>query len=113
MSEQLKERLKNAAVAVVMDLNHIEFSHRAYEHKRQLIRSASSVAANYRAACRAKSKKDFIYKLAIVEEECDETLFWLEFLKALKVEVPNYDKHQKEFDEILAIIVTSIKSAKR
>jgi len=46
----------------------------------QLLRSATSVAANYRAACRARSRADFIFKLGIVEEEADETVFWLEFL---------------------------------
>lgn len=47
---------------------------------RQLIRSATSVAANYRSACRSRSRSDFINKLGIVEEEADETLFWLEML---------------------------------
>lgn len=102
-----------AAVKLVRDLDFIDFGHRAFEHKRQLIRSAPSVAANYRDACRAKSRRDFIYKLSMVEEECDESLFWLEFMQALEIEVPNYEVHPKEFDEILAIIVTSIKSAKK
>lgn len=48
---------------------------------RQLLRSATSVGANYRAACRAKSKADFIYKLGIVEEEIDESAYWLELLE--------------------------------
>lgn len=102
-----------AAVNLVRDLDFIDFKHRAHEQKRQLMRCAPSVAANYRAACRGKSKKDFIYKLSIVEEECDETLFWLEFLKAIEVDVPNYDDHHKEFNEILAITVASIKRARQ
>ena len=52
-----------------------------FETVKQLIRSAGSVGANYRAACRAKSKADFIYKLEIVLEEADESLYWLEVSK--------------------------------
>ena len=52
-----------------------------FETAKQLIRSAGSVGANYRAACRAKSKADFIYKLEIVLEEADESLYWLEVSK--------------------------------
>ncbi|HET6992062.1 MAG TPA: four helix bundle protein, partial [Bacteroidia bacterium] len=51
----------------------------------QLLKSSSSVAANYRAACRAKSKADFINKIKIVEEEADESLFWLEYIHDVKL----------------------------
>jgi four helix bundle protein len=71
------------------------------------------VAANYRAACRARSKADFINKLGIVEEEADETLFWLEMLiengKVKKDEVLGL---YKEIDEIVAIFSASHKTAK-
>ena len=75
----------------------------------QLARSASSTGANYRAACRAKSKPDFINKLKIVEEELDETMFFLELLVELNPELkekitPIY----KEGNELLSIIVSSI-----
>nr|WP_067056310.1 four helix bundle protein [Mucilaginibacter sp. L294] len=75
----------------------------------QLARSASSTGANYRAACRAKSKADFINKLKIVEEELDETMFFLELLVELNPELkekitPIY----KEGNELLSIIVSSI-----
>ncbi len=79
----------------------------------QLLRSATSVGANYRAACRAKSRADFINKLKIVEEECDETLYWLELLIAggwLKSGVVS--NLAKEGNEILAIVVASIKTAR-
>ena len=71
-------------------------------------RSASSTGANYRAACRAKSKNDFINKLKIVEEELDETLFFLELLTELNPELT--EKIQviyKEGNELLSIIVAS------
>ena len=79
----------------------------------QAFRSGTSVAANYRAACRGRSKAEFISKLAIVEEEADETLFWLEILKEMNI----YDKAaidllMRENNEIIAIIVSSIKTAR-
>ncbi len=80
----------------------------------QIIKSSTSTAANYRSAGRAKSSKDFIAKLGIAEEECDEKLFWLEMileanLASQEVILPI----KQEASEILAIIVTSIKTAKK
>ena len=80
----------------------------------QIFRSGTSVAANYRSACRGRSKAEFISKLSIVEEEADETLFWLEVINEMKV--CNYEKLDalmRENDEILAIVVASIKTAKK
>ncbi|MCC7508029.1 MAG: four helix bundle protein [Planctomycetes bacterium] len=78
---------------------------------RQLLRSSLSVGANYRAACRAKSRKDMIAKLAIVEEECDESVNWLEVI----AETEMISKRRltgliKEGNEILAMTVASIKT---
>jgi four helix bundle protein len=76
----LKSRTRAFAVRVV------EFVEKAPKSKLtdvvayQLIRSVTSVAANYRAVCRSRSRADFVSKLGIVEEEADETLFWLEML---------------------------------
>ena len=79
----------------------------------QMFRSGTSVAANYRAACRGRSKAEFVSKLAIVEEEADETLFWLEIIKAMEIlKEPIVDNLIKESNEILAIIVASIKTVK-
>jgi four helix bundle protein len=77
----------------------------------QLIRCSSFVGANYRASQRAKSTADFINKLKIVEEEADESSFFLEIIKSqdLKFEI---EKLLKESNEILAIVVASIKTAK-
>ena len=78
---------------------------------RQIIRSATSVGANYRAACRAKSTADFINKLKIVEEEADETLYWLELI--VEAELLSEKKLAaliKETDEIIAMTVASIKT---
>ena len=80
----------------------------------QIFRSGTSIAANYRSACRARSKAEFISKLAIVEEEADETLFWLEVIKEMKIfHYEKLDALMKENDEILAIVVASIKTAKK
>jgi len=80
----------------------------------QIFRSGTSVAANYRSACRARSKADFISKLSIVEEEADETLFWLEVINEMKIfHYEKLDALMKENDEILAIVVASLKTAKK
>ena len=80
----------------------------------QLIRSATSVGANYRAACRAKSRPDFISKMKTVEEECDETRYWLDLLIATDLLQPAKASNLvREGNEILAIVVASIKTARR
>lgn len=87
---------------------------KAWAIGRQLVRSGTSVAANYRAAARAKSRADFIHKLGTVEEECDETLFWLELIVRSGL-LPESRLHSiiQEADEILAIVVASIRTARR
>jgi four helix bundle protein len=80
----------------------------------QILRSGTSVGANYRSACRARSKPDFISKMGIVLEEADETAYWLELLTEAKL-VP-YDTVAgsiKEANEIVAMSVSSIKTARR
>ena len=80
----------------------------------QLIRCSSSVGANYRAAQRAKSGKDFINKLKIVEEEADESMYWLElFTMAMPEKKITIDGLHAEASELLAITVASIKTARR
>jgi four helix bundle protein len=80
----------------------------------QIIGSSSSAASNYRAACRGKSKEDFIYKLKIVEEELDETLFFYEMLaefnSSFRLELREMFK---ECNELLSIIVSSINTASK
>jgi len=80
---------------------------------RQLIRCGTSVGANYRAACRARSQADFVAKLKIVEEECDEAAYWMELLVESEL-VPAHllQGLRQEADELLAITVSSIKTAR-
>ena len=81
---------------------------------RQLIRCSSSVGANYRASQRGKSTADFINKLKIVEEEADESIYWLElFLEVLNENHVEVNRLKVEANELLAITVASIKTAKK
>ncbi len=78
---------------------------------KQLLRSATSVGANYRAACRGKSAADVLHKLAIVEEEADESLYWLELIIESNTMPENKLAELKnEINEIIAMIVASIKT---
>ena len=80
----------------------------------QLFRSGTSVGANYRAVCRARSKADFIAKLGIALEEADETLYWLEILAETKIiKTHIIDSLMKEANELVAIFVSSLNTAKK
>ena len=81
---------------------------------RQFLRSGTSLAANYRSACRARSAADFISKISIVAEEADETLFWFELLsEADLVKVNLIEPLMKECQELLKIFSASFATAKR
>jgi len=111
MVEILKRRTKAIGVEGILLSKSIEHSRFGDVVARQLIRSATSVGANYRAAVRAKSTADYINKLKIVEEEADETLYWLEVSEScglLKADEINLLK--SELHEIIAIVVATIKS---
>ena len=76
----LRQRTKAFAIRIVKLTESMPISQAGYVIGKQVLRSGTSVAANYRAVCRARSKADFISKLGIVVEEIDETLFWLELI---------------------------------
>ncbi len=77
----------------------------------QIVRSGTSVGANYRAVCRARSDREFISKMNIVLEEADETLFWLEIIKEkLWISKAELDTIWKEGNELTAIFVSSLKT---
>ena len=79
----------------------------------QILRSATSIGANYRAACRSKSLKDFVNKLKIAEEEADETLYWLEVIESVGLfRSGKIYPLKTELNELIAIFVSSIKTAK-
>ena len=78
--QEFKKRTKRIALDAIRLVNSLPRGRSADVIGRQLLRSATSIGANYRAACRAKSKADLIAKLVIVEEEADESLYWMELL---------------------------------
>jgi len=111
---QLKNRTKEYAKNVIRLCRKLPNNREGRLIGNQMFRSGTSIAANYRAACRGRSKAEFISKLAIVEEEADETLFWLELIKEMSISKdPVIDLLMKEGNEIVAIIVSSIKTVKR
>ncbi len=111
--EELRERTKRFAISIVRLFRSLPRSDEARVIGRQLLRSATSVAANYRAVCRARSKAEFIAKIGVVVEEADETVFWLELLVESGI-VPK-DRVAAvlaEAQEILAIVAASQRTAK-
>lgn len=109
----LKHRTKRFALDVVRLCSVLPPRVEVQIISRQLIRAATSVAANYRSACRGKSKADFISKLATVEEEADESSFWLELLQELSVsDKPELPRLIDEAGQLVAIMVSSKKTAR-
>ena len=112
--ENLKERTMAFAQRVLEVVDALPEGTKGWAIGKQLVRSGTSVAANYRAANRAKSTADFIHKMGTVEEETDETLFWLELIVRSKL-LPEAQLRSlmDESNELLAIAVASIRTAKR
>jgi len=112
--QDLKARTKRFALDVIRYCRALPRADEFQIIRRQLIRSATSVAANYRAAQRGKSKADFINKLGTAEEEADESLLWLECLDELAThEHAELKRLLKEADELVAILTSSRKSARQ
>lgn len=113
MVEQLKIRSKQIGLEVIKLVDELPNKPSAWAIAKQIIRSSTSIGANYRAACRAKSSADFINKLKIVEEESDETQYWLEVLEESKlINSGRIEVVKKEVNEIISIVVASIKTAR-
>ena len=112
MDEKIfKARTKKLAVAIIKQMDKLPQSRAADVVARQVIRSGTSIGANYRAACRAKSIADMINKMKTVEEESDETAYWLEILvEAGLAPQEQITDAYKETNEILAMTVASIKT---
>jgi four helix bundle protein len=108
---EFKERTKRVGLRVVRLVESLPPNRTADVLGRQLLRSATSIGANYRAACRGRSRKDVIAKLGIVEEEADETVYWLEMLvDAEIVPGPRLGDLITEVNEIVAMTVASIRT---
>ena len=113
-SDDLKRRTKRFALRIIRLVESLPKEQTSDVIGKQLLRSSTSVGANYRAACRAKSTADFISKMGTVEEEADESLYWMELLIEAKIVKPvKLESLMNEADELLAITVVSINTAKK
>jgi four helix bundle protein len=114
LSDELRERTKQFALHVIDLFRSLPHTEEARVLGRQLLRSGTSVAANYRAACRARSKAEFVAKIGVVVEESDETVFWLELLADSHIlPAPQLDGLLTEANELLAIFAASQRTARR
>jgi len=111
---EFKQRTKQAGLRAIRVVESLPKSLTADVLGRQLIRSGTSVGANYRAACRARSTADMLSKLAIVEEEADESIYWLEMIVESrlmpKARLVNLNG---EFEELLKMVVASQRTLRR
>jgi four helix bundle protein len=112
--EDLKARTRTFALRVLRLVESLPRGRTADVIGKQLIRSATSAGSNYRAACRARSPAEFVAKMGIVEEEADESLYWMELL----VQSELVDEHgladlMKETNELVSITVASIRTARK
>ena len=111
---ELQKRTKKFHVEVIKLCEFYPRNAAGFEIAKQLIRSAGSVGANYRAACRSKSKADFIYKIEVVLEEADESLNWLEISKEAElIKLALIDELIKEANELVSIFNAADITAKR
>jgi len=112
-AEILKDRTKQFAIRIVKLFRSLPKTEEARVIGRQLLRSATSVAANYRAVCRARSKAEFISKVGIVVEEADESILWLELLVECDIiQKIRLEDILNEANELLAIFASSQYTAK-
>ena len=113
--EELKLRTKNFAIDSILFVNSLPKSKANDVMSYQLIKSATSVGANYRSACRGRSTAEFVSKLNIVLEEADESCYWYEILEKLNYEV-NHEERKRllnEANELTAIFASAIKTLKK
>ncbi len=109
---EIKERTMGFALGVASLCRSITHDWQGRRVADQMFRSATSVAANYHAACRARSRREFVSKLGIVAEEADETLFWLDFgIRSAMLNPESAEPLKREAGELLAIFIASAKTA--
>jgi four helix bundle protein len=112
-SEQLRDRTKKFAVRIVRLFQALPKSTEAQVMGKKLLRSGTSVAANYRAVCRARSKAEFIARIGVVAEEADESVLWLELLEETQILTSRQlEEISTEARELAAIFSASVKTAR-
>ena len=109
---EMKQRTKKFALRILDLADALPHSRSGNVIAGQIVRSGTSVAANYRALCRAKSRADFVNKTSIVEEEADESSYWIELLIDAGIVKRERIDLLQESDEIVSIVVSSIKTAR-
>lgn len=110
-TNELKLRTKNFSLMVIDLVEKLPNSISVRVIANQIVKSGSSVGANYRAVCRARSDREFVSKMNIVLEEADETLFWIEIIIAKQwMSNPELEAIWKEGNELTAIFVSSLKT---
>lgn len=110
--QHLQDRTKKFALDIIRFCNALPNRPAMRVIRYQLLKSGTSVGANYRAACHAQSRAAFIAKLSIVEEEADETLFWLELLEGMNYQHTSLATLKNEAAQLTAIIIASKKTAR-
>ena len=110
--EQLKERTKRFALEVIALGGTVPRTLVAEIFAGQMVRSGTSTGANYRAACRARSRAEFVAKIGVAEEEADETQYWLELFETKLAKSETVRRLIAEATELVAILSASRKSAK-
>jgi four helix bundle protein len=112
-ADEFKKRTRAFALRIVRLTEALPNTRTANVIGKQLLRCGTSVGANYRASCRAKSSADFIAKMGIVEEEADETIYWMELLvESGTIEQERISSLLDEANQIVAIVVSSIRTAR-
>lgn len=113
IADALRERTFVFATGVVAFCRDVPSDWRAREISRQLLRSATGLAANYRAACRGRSRREFVAKLGVAVEEADETVFWLELMDRTGIRpATDIRELRMEAQELLAILARSHRTAR-
>ena len=113
-AKQLQDRTKKFAVRIIKAFAKLPKDEATRVIGRQFLRSGTSLAANYRAACRARSSADFISKISVVSEEADETPFWLELLiDSELITTKKVESLMAECEELLKIFAASLATAKQ
>ena len=111
--EDLRNRTREFAISIVRTVASLPKNRITDVLGYQLLKSGTSIGANYREACRARSRADFLSKIGIVEQEADETLYWLELLEEMSLLDPRESELlRKEANELLSIFVATGKSTK-
>ena len=113
VKHEINSRMKNLALEIIRVVEGLPRTEVSQILGRQILRSATSVGANYRSACRARSRADFIARVAIAEEEADETQYWLELLHEWgPIHGDQFERLVDETDQLTAILAASGKTAK-